>query len=121
MSGDQSKKPSVELDLSEFDEEINKVIRKRFNDELAIVKNGVRTFSRFSIATEIFVLFILLGLSAFIYYQQWQQSQQINDLAKKLQQTNELVIQSQQSSNLVRKPPSTGQINPEVQAPQKVH
>ena len=86
----------VHIDLS-ADVPIHKVMENRFNTELNDMKSNFKNYSS-SFSRQLWIggtaFFILLGLSSFISYQQWQQSQQINQLInQQSQQINQLVKQ----------------------------
>lgn len=83
------------LDIMSFDEKINEAVKARFNTELnAAVNQGFpNRHSATLIWLEKALLVILLVASAFIGYQQWQQSLRLNELVEQSQQTNQLVKQ----------------------------
>jgi hypothetical protein len=98
-SGDKSgddKGHEVHIDTKYADEEFHKVLGEEFK---TYVKNYSSPFSRKLIFVERFAFLVLLCLSSFIAYQQWQQSQQINQFTyQQSQQINQLIKQLTPSS-----------------------
>ncbi|MEI6331869.1 MAG: hypothetical protein ACOYN8_18280 [Pseudanabaena sp.] len=81
----------VHIDTKYADEEFHKVLKEEFK---TYVNKYSSPFSRKLIFVDRFAFLILLCLSSFIAYQQWQQSQQINQLVnQQSQQINQLVKQ----------------------------
>lgn len=97
MSHDaESSKSELKLDLRSVDEELNKVLEAKFKKELEVLKKDVKNHSSYlPIYLGSFLLFILLCLNSFIGYQQWQQSQKINELIQQSTSTNQIVPSTQ--------------------------
>jgi stress-induced morphogen len=88
MNEPDSSIAAKELNLHLADEQINKVLRDKFTKELTDIKDNLKSysspFSRRLMWIQGSAFLILLCSISFIGYQQWQQSQQINQLVKQL-------------------------------------
>jgi len=89
--GTESSKTEVNLDLTDADDQINKVIKQRLNKEVEAIKHDVGNHPSRFLWIERLILLTLLCLSSFIGYQQWQQSQQINRLVRQLTPASQII------------------------------
>jgi cytochrome c-type biogenesis protein CcmH/NrfG len=77
-------KSELILDTQEVDQQVHKVLEAKLAEELTKVKREVKNHFQPLNWVISSMLFVILCLNSFTAYQQWQQSQQLNQLSRRL-------------------------------------